>query len=52
MVAMAEAIEEAVGIGQWVVAMETTAETAAQAVARVAFEPWLDVWVVAMAVEP
>ena len=49
---MAEAIEEAVGIGQWVVAMETTAETAAQAVARVAFELWLDVWLVPMTGAP
>ena len=38
MVAMAKAIEEAVGIGQWVVAMEATAEMAAQVVARVAVE--------------
>ena len=38
----ATAIEEAVGIGQWVVAMEATAESAAPAVARTAFAWWPD----------
>ena len=49
---MAEAIEEAVGIGQWVVAMAATAETAAQVVARVSFAPWLDEWMVPMTGAP